>query len=143
MENKTLLDELSRLNTEAQSGGGADRIKKQKAAGKLTARERLDILLDAGSFVEIDRFVTHRCSNFDMQKTKVLGDGVVAGYGKINGKLVYVYSQDFTVFGGSLSGSNAKKICKILDLAVKNGSSRRLCRYFLKKYTRIWGRSTN
>ncbi len=118
--NQTLLDQLSQLNTEAQAGGGQDRIKKQKADGKLTARERLDILLDAGSFVEIDRFVTHRCSNFEMQK--ILGDGVVTGYGKINGKLVYVYSQDFTVFGGSLSGSNAKKICKILDLATKNGA---------------------
>ncbi len=125
MENKTnknLLDHLLQLNAEAELGGGEDRIKKQKAQGKLTARERLDILLDPESFVEIDRFVTHRCSNFDMEKTKILSDGVVTGYGKVNGKRVYVYSQDFTVFGGSLSESHAKKICKILDLAIKNGT---------------------
>lgn len=113
---------LERKNEEAMSGGGAARIEKQKQGGRLSARERLDVLLDPGSFVEMDRFMTHRCSNFEMADKKSLGDGVYTGYGRINGKLVYVYSQDFTVFGGSLSGTQAKKICKIMDLAMKNGA---------------------
>src|SRR3712207_1463478 len=116
------LQDLERRNEEAFIGGGTDRITKHKAGGRLTARERLDVLLDPGSFVEIDRFVTHRCNNFGMNQTKIPGDGVVTGYGRINGKIVYVYSQDFTVFGGSMSRTQANKIMKIMDLAVKNGS---------------------
>ncbi|HEX4924306.1 MAG TPA: acyl-CoA carboxylase subunit beta [Bdellovibrionales bacterium] len=117
-----LLDELEIKNEQAMLGGGEDRIAKLKQTGRLTARERLDILLDPSSFVELDRFVTHRCSNFGLESQKVPGDGVVTGYGRINGKLVYVYSQDFTVFGGSLSATHAKKICKVMDLAMKNGA---------------------
>lgn len=116
------LNLLEKKNEEAFTGGGADRISKQKEGGRLSARERLDVLLDPGSFVEMDRFVAHRCQNFGMADKKYLGDGCITGYGRINGKLVYVYSQDFTVFGGSLSGTNAKKICKILDMAMKNGA---------------------
>ncbi len=116
------LRELERRNTEAFQGGGIDRTEKQKAGGRLTARERLDVLLDPGSFVEVDRFVTHRSKNFGMGEKVIPGDGVITGYGRINGKLVYVYSQDFTVFGGSMSRTQANKICKIMDLAVKNGA---------------------
>ena len=116
------LAQLERRNDEAMTGGGEDRLQKQRQGGRLTARERLDVLLDPGSFVELDRFMTHRCENFGMNEKKFLGDGVYTGYGRINGKLVYVYSQDFTVFGGSLSGTQAKKICKVMDLAMKNGA---------------------
>src|SRR6478609_2370128 len=91
----------------AEQGGGADRIAKQHAAGKLTARERVELLLDPGSFVELDKFVTHRCTDFEMEKQKFLGDGVVTGYGTIGGRTIYLFSQDFTVFGGSLSGAHA------------------------------------
>lgn len=115
--------ELELRNQQAFNGGGVDKIEKQKIGGRLTARERLDILLDPGSFVEVDRFVTHRCTNFGMDKTAPTpGDGVITGYGRANGKPVYVYSQDFTVYGGSMSRTQANKICKILDLAVKNGA---------------------
>lgn len=116
------LDLLEQKNTEAFVGGGEDKIKKHKSGTRLTARERLDVLLDPGSFVEIDRFVTHRCTNFGMESVKTPGDGVITGYGRINGKLVYVYSQDFTVFGGSMSRTQANKILKVMDLAVKNGA---------------------
>lgn len=116
------LSQLENKNEQAMVGGGEARIEKQKEGGRLTARERLDVLLDPGSFVEMDRFVTHRCTNFGMEDKKILGDGVITGYGRINGKLVYVYSQDFTVFGGSLSASQAKKICKVQDMAIKNGA---------------------
>ncbi len=105
----------------AELGGGQARIQKQHEAGKLTARERLDFLLDSGSFVELDKFVTHRCTDFGMESQKFYGDGVVTGYGTINGRKVCVYSQDFTVFGGSLSGAHANKICKVMDLALKTG----------------------
>ena len=115
------LRELDRKNEEAFRAGGEERVKKHKKNNRLTARERLDILLDPGSFVEIDRFITHRCTKFGMEKSHILGDGVITGYGKINGKLVYTYSQDFTVYGGSMSRTQANKICKILDLAMKNG----------------------
>lgn len=114
--------ELELRNLKALEGAGADRIEKQKAGGRLTARERLDVLLDPASFVEVDRFVTHHCQNFGMSDKHIPGDGVVTGYGRINGKIVYVYSQDFTVYGGSMSRTQANKICKILDLAVKNGA---------------------
>ncbi|MEL7060821.1 MAG: acyl-CoA carboxylase subunit beta [Acidobacteriota bacterium] len=103
-------------------GGGAERIAKQHAAGKLSARERIDLLLDAGSFVEIDALVTHRCTDFAMESQRIPGDGVVCGYGTVDGRLVYLFAQDFTVFGGSLSETNARKICKVMDLAVENGA---------------------
>jgi propionyl-CoA carboxylase beta chain len=106
----------------AELGGGVDRIEKQHLAGRLTARERVELLLDPGSFVEKDKFMTHRCKDFDMDKNKILGDGVVTGYGKIDGRLVYVFAQDFTVFGGSLSRANAEKIAKIMDLAMRMGA---------------------
>jgi propionyl-CoA carboxylase beta chain len=101
---------------------GKDRVEKQHKAGKLSARERVELLLDPGTFEEMDRFVTHRCTSFGMEKNQPLGDGVITGYGKIDGRIVYVFSQDFTVFGGSLSGAHAAKICKLMDLALKNGA---------------------
>jgi propionyl-CoA carboxylase beta chain len=115
------LGTLEELNRRALVGGGQARIDKQHEAGKLTARERIELLCDPGSFVEIDRLVQHRCTDFDMQKQKVLGDGVVTGWGKVEGRRVAVFAQDFTVFGGSLSGANAEKICKLMDFAVKTG----------------------
>jgi len=116
------LKDLEHRNEAAMAGGGAARIEKHKQGGRLSARERLDVLLDPGSFVEMDRFVIHRSSNFGMDKNRMPGDGVVTGYGRVNGKLCYVYSQDFTVIGGSMSRTQANKICKILDLAIKNGA---------------------
>jgi propionyl-CoA carboxylase beta chain len=116
------LSRLDELNTKALEGGGEERIKKQHEGGKLTARERIDLLLDPGSFIEIGRFVTHRCTDFGMEAQKVLGDGVVTGHGAVDGRKVFVFAQDFTVFGGSLSGAYAQKICKILDLAMKVGA---------------------
>lgn len=116
------LDALNKLREESAQGGGPDRIETQHGKGKLTARERLDILLDPGSFVELDRFVVHRSTDFGLADQKILGDGVVTGYGAIDGRVVYVFSQDFTVFGGSLAEAHAEKICKILDLAVRNGA---------------------
>jgi propionyl-CoA carboxylase beta chain len=115
-------DKLRELNQKAEAGGGAQRAQRQHEQGKLLARERLDLLLDNGSFVELDRFRTHSCSDFGMDQQKFLGDAVVTGYGAIDGRLVYVYSQDFTVFGGSLSGVVAEKICKAMDMAMKNGA---------------------
>ncbi|HEX9069688.1 MAG TPA: acyl-CoA carboxylase subunit beta [Ktedonobacterales bacterium] len=116
------LDELRRLKEQALLGGGKARIEAQHKKGKLTARERLDLLLDPGSFQELDMFATHRTSDFGLADQKVLGDGVVTGYGKVDGRLIYVFSQDFTVFGGSLSEAHAEKICKVMDLAIKNGA---------------------
>ena len=116
------LHKLEELRREATLGGGEERIRAQHARGKLTARERLDVLLDEGSFVELDRFVVHRASGFGIENEKYLGDGVVTGYGTIHGRLVFVFSQDFTVFGGSLSEAHAEKICKVMDLALKNGA---------------------
>ncbi len=116
------LEELERRHREAEAGGGKARIEKQHEAGKLTARERLEILLDPGSFSEIDKFVTHRCADFGMANQKVLGDGVVTGWGTIDGRLVCVFAQDFTVFGGSLSGAYGRKICKVMDHAMKVGA---------------------
>lgn len=113
---------LHKFRAESHAGGGADRIAKHHAGGKMTARERLEVLLDPGSFHEIDAFVIHRETNFGMADKKYLGDSVVTGWGTINGRLVYVYSQDFTVFGGSLSRVHADKICKIMDMAIKNGA---------------------
>lgn len=117
-----LLTKLHVKQKLALEAGGPKRLAKQTANGRLTARQRLHVLLDPDSFVEIDQFVMHRCHDFGMQDKQFLGDGVITGYGLIQGRPVYVYSQDFTVFGGSLSGSHAKKICKILDLAMKNGT---------------------
>ena len=114
--------ELERRRQEALLGGGQDRIDKQHKDGKLTARERIDLLLDKGTFVEVDRFVTHHCTDFGMAEKKFYGDGVITGYGKIEGRLVYVFSQDFTVFGGALGMAFAQKICKIMDLAMKVGA---------------------
>src|SRR5512141_1836827 len=113
---------LGRRAAEAELGGGAARVKAQHAKGKLSARERLDLLLDEGSFVELDRFVVHRSTDFGLEAQKYYGDGVVTGYGRIEGRLVYVFSQDFTVFGGSLSESFAEKIVKVMDLAMRNGA---------------------
>jgi propionyl-CoA carboxylase beta chain len=113
---------LDELNEKALVGGGVERIKKQHEGGKLAARERIDLLLDPGSFVEIGRFVTHRCTDFGMESQKVLGDGVVTGYGKVDGRKVFVFAQDFTVFGGSLSGAYAQKICRLMDMAMKVGA---------------------
>jgi propionyl-CoA carboxylase beta chain len=113
------LDELLRR---AEAGGGAARTEKQHAAGKLCARERVDLLLDPGTFVELDALVMHQCRDFGMEETRFPGDGVVTGHGLIDGRTVFVYAQDFTVFGGSLSGAYARKICKIMDLAVENGA---------------------
>ncbi|MGQ9585722.1 MAG: acyl-CoA carboxylase subunit beta [Anaerolineae bacterium] len=113
---------LRQKKQEALQGGGLSRIEEQHRKGKLTARERLDLLLDPGSFRELDAFVTHRVANFGMADKKILGDGVVTGYGTVDGRLVFVFAQDFTVFGGSLGEAHAQKICKIMDLAMKNGA---------------------
>src|SRR6187401_988803 len=119
---RKLLDDLHHRQSLAEQGGGPDRIAQQHKKGKLTARERLDLLLDEGSLVELDRFVTHRSSDFGLDQQIFPGDGVVTGSGRIDGRLVYVFSQDFTVFGGSLSEAHAEKICKIMDLALKTGA---------------------
>lgn len=116
-----LCNNLLAKRAEAAAAGGEKAIARHKSKGRHTARERIELLLDKGSFVEIDEFVEHRCTNFDMDKKKILGDGVVTGYGTINGRVVYVYSQDFTVLGGSLGEMHAKKICKVMDLALRNG----------------------
>ncbi|MDX1637287.1 MAG: acyl-CoA carboxylase subunit beta [Balneolaceae bacterium] len=121
MGKKDKVEELKQKREAAKKGGGEKRIQKQHDKGKLTARERIDLLLDDGTFDEIDAFVTHRSNDFGLDKKRIPGDGVVTGQGKINGRPVYVFSQDFTVFGGSLSETHAEKICKIMDLAMKNG----------------------
>jgi propionyl-CoA carboxylase beta chain len=122
MSMREKLERLEELRRQAEMGGGETRIAAQHERGKLTARERLDVLLDEGSFVELDRFVVHRATDFGLDKEKYLGDGVVTGYGTIHGRLVYVFSQDFTVFGGSLSEAHAEKIVKVMDLAIRNGA---------------------
>ena len=119
---RDLLDDLHHRRAAAEEGGGAARVAQQHKKGKLTARERLDLLLDPGSFTELDRFVTHRATDFGLAEQVYPGDGVVTGSGRIDGRLVYVFSQDFTVFGGSLSEAHAEKICKVMDLAVRNGA---------------------
>ncbi|MBW1782945.1 MAG: methylmalonyl-CoA carboxyltransferase [Deltaproteobacteria bacterium] len=116
------IKELESRNLEAEMGGGQNRIDQQHKKGKMTARERIHYLLDDGSFQEVDKFVVHRCQDFGMDKKKIPGDGVVTGYGTINGRLVFLFSQDFTVFGGSLSGAFGDKVCKVMDLALKNGA---------------------
>ena len=122
MKTDEQLEHLRKLRAEAHLGGGQDRIDKQHAKGLMTARERIDLLLDKGSFEEFDMFKTHRCRDFDMDKQVYLGDGVVTGHGTVDGRVVYVFAQDFTVLGGSLSETFAEKICKIMDLAMKNGA---------------------
>ena len=122
LDRTQLHDRLDQMNAEALEGGGAGAIERQHARGKKTARERIDALVDPGTFRELDRFVVHDCGDFGMADKKVLGDGVITGYGRMDGRLVYVFAQDFTVFGGSLSGAYARKICKIMDLAMKNGA---------------------
>ena len=122
MKRKELLKQLEKLNRESLQGGGEKRIAAQHAKGKLTARERIDLLVDEGSFVEIDRFVKHRLKEFGLENQRYPGDGVVTGYGYVNGRLIYLFSQDFTVFGGSLSEAFAEKICKLMDMAMKNGA---------------------
>ena len=122
MERQELLDRLEAMEGAAQEGGGQARIDRHHAAGKMTARERIDALVDPDSFQEFDAFVTHDCTDFGMEKTTFLGDGVVTGHGRIDGRLVYVYAQDFTVFGGSLSAAHARKICKLMDHAMRNGA---------------------
>src|SRR3954465_14173679 len=116
------LEELRRRHAAAEQGGGQERRARQHKEGKLSARERIELLLDENSFEELDKLVTHRCRDFGMEDQVVPGDGFVTGYGRIDGRLVYVFAQDFTVFGGSLSESNARKICKIMDLALKTGA---------------------
>ena len=120
--NEERLNRLGQMRDEALLGGGPARIERQHAMGKLTARERLDLLLDEGSFVELDAFVTHRATEFGLGEQQFLGDGVVTGHGTVDGRLVFVFSQDFTVFGGSLSEAYAEKICKVMDLAMKVGA---------------------
>jgi len=121
MNNKEKVKNLIDLRVQAKLGGGQKRIASQHAKGKLTARERIEMLLDEGSFEELDMFVTHRCNNFGLENEKYLGDGVVTGHGTIDGRTVYVFAQDFTIFGGSLSETMAQKICKIMDMAMKMG----------------------
>jgi propionyl-CoA carboxylase beta chain len=116
------LEELRRRNAAAEEGGGAERREREHKTGKLAARERIALLLDEGTFEELDKFVTHQCADFGMEQQRPLGDGFITGYGRIDGRLVYVFAQDFTVFGGSLSEANASKICKIMDLAMRTGA---------------------
>ncbi len=122
MSTQDKIKKLIDLRAEAKLGGGIKRIEAQHSKGKLTARERIELLLDEGSFEEFDMFVTHRCTNFGMENKKFLGDGVVTGHGTIDGRVVYVFSQDFTIFGGSLSETFAQKICKVMDMAMKAGA---------------------
>ncbi len=118
---KENIERMRELSHQAELGGGEERLRRQREGGRMTARERVEFLLDPGSFVELDKFKTHRCSDFDMDKRRIPGDGVVTGHGTIDGRQVCVFSQDFTVFGGSLSGAFAEKVCKIMDLAAKTG----------------------
>src|SRR5271170_2093577 len=118
---KENIERIHELTRQAEAAGGEDKLKRQRESGRLTARERVQFLLDRGSFVEMDKFKTHRATDFGMAERKIPGDGVVTGYGTIDGRQVCVFSQDFTVFGGSLSGAFAEKVCKVMDLAMKVG----------------------
>ena len=122
MSNKTKIQVLNEFKAKSRLGGGADRIEVQHKKGRLTARERIDLLLDKGSFHEVDAFIQHRTYDFGLDEQKYMSDSVVTGWGTIEGRLVYVFSQDFTVFGGSLGEVHAEKICKIMDMAMKNGA---------------------
>src|SRR5512138_3190021 len=110
------IEQLRELRKQSQAGGGADRIKRQRERGKMTARERIELLLDKGSFREMDAFKVHRETNFGMDRQQYLGDSVVTGWGTVDGRLVYIFSQDFTIFGGSLSEVHAEKVCKIMEM---------------------------
>src|SRR5271154_2190015 len=121
MSVKENIERMSELSRQAELGGGEDRQRRQRESGRMTARERVEFLLDRGSFIELDKFKTHRCTDFGMDKRRFPGDGVVTGYGTIDGRQVCVFSQDFTVFGGSLSGAFAEKVVKVMDLAAKVG----------------------
>ena len=116
------LEELHRRYSEARQGGGEERVERQHAAGKLTARERVELFVDPGTFEEFDRHVVHRCRDFGMEKQRFEGDGVITGHGLVDGRRVFLFAQDFTVFGGSLSETYAQKICKVMDLAAKVGA---------------------
>jgi len=118
----TALNRLEEMEAQARQGGGPERVERQHAQGKMSARERLDVLLDPGSFFELDTFVTHRTTEFGLDRQRPLGDGVVTGWGQIDGRLVYVFAQDFTVLGGSVGEAHGRKICKVLDLALENGA---------------------
>src|SRR4051812_9645610 len=122
MDLEQKLAELKRRDGLAEEGGGKERREKQHQAGKMSARERIEFLLDEGSFEETDKLVTHRCTDFGMDEQKIYGDGFVTGYGKIEGRVCFVFAQDFTVFGGSLSETNAAKIVKLMDMAMKVGA---------------------
>ncbi len=122
MPESPLLDELARRNAAAEAGGGAERVARQHEAGKLTARERIGLLFDPGTFQEFDKFVEHRCDLFGMEAQRIPGDGVITGHGRVDGRPLFAFAQDFTVFGGSLSETYAQKICKIMDLAMKVGA---------------------
>ncbi|VBB45679.1 Propionyl-CoA carboxylase beta chain [uncultured Paludibacter sp.] len=122
MKNQEKVQDLIEKRAQAKLGGGEKRIASQHAKGKMTARERIELLLDEGSFEEFDMFVTHRCNNFGLEKEKYMGDGVITGHGTIDGRIVFIYAQDFTVFGGSLSETMAQKICKVMDMAMKMGA---------------------
>ncbi|WP_035143329.1 carboxyl transferase domain-containing protein, partial [Schnuerera ultunensis] len=119
---KERIEQLLETKKKIELGGGEKRIAKQHERGKLTARERINLLLDEGSFMEIDAFVKHRCTNFGMENTEAVADGVVTGYGTVDGRLVFVYAQDFTVLGGSLGEMHANKICKVQEMALKMGA---------------------
>src|SRR5216683_1624710 len=121
MSVKENIERMRELSRQAELGGGEDRQRRQRESGRMTARERVEFLLDRGSFIELDKFKTHRCDDFGMDERRLPGDGVVTGYGTIEGRQVCVFSQDFTVFGGSLSGAFAEKVCKVMDLAMKTG----------------------
>ena len=140
MSKQAKFDRLAELREQSKLGGGPDRIKKQHESGKLTARERLEILLDKGSFEETGAFVQHRSKDFGLDKQQYPGDGVVTGFGKIDGRPVYVYSQDFTVLGGSLSETHAEKICKVMDLALKKRRSGHWTERFrgVRVFRRAW-----
>jgi propionyl-CoA carboxylase beta chain len=122
MSNDPKIQHLRQTRAESRLGGGPERIEAQHTRGRLTARERIDLLLDKGSFREVDAFVVHRTTDFGLDKQKILGDSVVTGWGTIEGRLTYIFSQDFTVFGGSLGEAHAEKVCKIMDMAMKNGA---------------------
>jgi propionyl-CoA carboxylase beta chain len=122
MSNHNKIQELRQMRAKGRQGGGEERIATQHGRGRLTARERIDLLLDKGSFRELDAFAIHRTSDFGLDKQKYLGDSVVTGWGTVDGRLVYVFSQDFTVFGGSLGEVHAEKVCKLMDMAMKNGA---------------------
>src|ERR1700690_2654672 len=118
---KENIERIHELSRQAEAAGGEEKLKRHRESGRLTARERVEFLLDRGSFIELDKFKTHRCDDFGMDQRRIPGDGVVTGYGTIDGRQVCVFSQDFTVFGGSLSGAFAEKVCKVMDLAMKTG----------------------